>query len=197
MDGIEVLVEDSKLSLYNNLLEQHPKKYNLIWETDEYKFIYYKNVNNYIALTNSGKIKCKGEFVYEKVLDGGNDMLIVPIAVKEYFVNNIPIEDTINNHKNIYDFCSAKKIAKNYRIVCNNETQQQLNRFFVSKKGFYLYKQKADKTTYEHVFKDGGVILLNQKTDKTPQELQVDFSYYIRKAKEVINLFEKSQLTLF
>jgi len=196
-DGIEVLVEDSKLSLYNNLLEQHSKEYNLIWETDEYKFIYYKNVNNYIALTNSGKIKCKGEFVYEKVLDGSNDILIVPIAVKEYFVNNIPIEDTINNHKNIYDFCSAKKIAKNYRIVYNNETQQQLNRFFVSKKGSYLYKQKADKTTYEHVFKDGGVILLNQKTDKTPQELQVDFSYYIRKAKEVINLFEKSQLTLF
>jgi hypothetical protein len=196
-DGIEVLVEDSKLSLYNNLLEQHSKEYNLIWETDEYKFIYYKNVNNYIALTNSGKIKCKGEFVYEKVLDGSNDILIVPIAVKEYFVNNIPIEDTIKNHKNIYDFCSAKKIAKNYRIVYNNETQQQLNRFFVSKKGSYLYKQKADKTTYEHVFKDGGVILLNQKTDKTPQELQVDFSYYIRKAKEVINLFEKSQLTLF
>lgn len=197
MDGIEVLVEDSKLFLYNNLLEQHSKEYNLIWETDEYKFIYYKNVNNYIALTNSGKIKCKGEFVYEKVLDGSNDMLIVPIAVKEYFVNNILVEDTINNHTNIYDFCSAKKIAKNYRIVYNNETQQQLNRFFVSKKGSYLYKQKADKTTYEHVFKDGGVILLNQKTDKTPQELQVDFSYYIRKSKEVISLFEKSQLTLF
>lgn len=197
MDGIEVLVEDSKLSLYNNLLEQHSKTYNLIWETDEYKFIYYKNVNNYIALTNSGKIKCKGEFVYEKVLDGSNDMLIVPIAVKEYFVNNIPIEETIKNHTNIYDFCSAKKIAKNYKITYNNKTQQQLNRFFVSKKGAYLYKQKADKTTYEHVFKDGGVILLNQKTNKTPQELEVDFSYYIRKAKEVISLFEKSQLTLF
>lgn len=196
-DGIEVLVEDSKLSSYNNLLEQHSKTYNLIWETDEYKFIYYKNVNNYIALTNSGKIKCKGEFVYEKVLDGSNDMLIVPIAVKEYFVNNIPIEETIKNHTNIYDFCSAKKIAKNYKITYNNKTQQQLNRFFVSKKGAYLYKQKADKTTYEHVFKDGGVILLNQKTNKTPQELEVDFSYYIRKAKEVISLFEKSQLTLF
>lgn len=196
-DGIEVLVETSKLSLYNNLLEQHAKQYNLIWETDEYKFIYYSNVNNYIALTNSGKIKCKGEFVYEKVLDGSNDVLIVPIAVKEYFVNNIPIEETIKNHKNIYNFCSAKKIAKNYRIIYNNETQQQLNRFFVSKKGAYLYKQKESKNTYEHVFKDGGVILLNQKTNKTPQELQVDFQYYIRKANEVVKLFEKSQLELF
>lgn len=196
-DGIEVLVETSKLPLYNNLLEQHAKQYNLIWETDEYKFIYYSNVNNYIALTNSGKIKCKGEYVYEKVLDGSNDVLIVPIAVKEYFVNNIPIEETIKNHKNIYDFCSAKKIDKKYRIIYNNQTQQQLNRFFVSKKGAYLYKQKEGKTTYEHVFKDGGVILLNQKTDKTPQELQVDFQYYIRKANEVIKLFEKSQLELF
>ena len=196
-DGLETIIPKNRLEEYYNIVNYVEKEFNVIFEHDFYKAIYYSNVNNYLSITNSGKIKCKGEFVYEKVLDGSNDVLIVPIAVKEYFVNNIPIEETIKNHKNIYNFCSAKKIAKNYRIVYNNETQQQLNRFFVSKKGAYLYKQKESKTTYEHVFKDGGVILLNQKTDKTPQELQVDFQYYIRKANEVIKLFEKSQLELF
>lgn len=196
-DGLEAIIPKNRLEEYYNIVKIVEKEFNVIFEHDFYKAIYYSNVNNYLSITNSGKIKCKGEFVYEKVLDGSNDMLIVPIAVKEYFVNNVPVEQTIKNHKDIYSFCSAKKIAKNYQLWYNEKKQQQLNRFFVSKKGAYLYKQKESKTTYEHVFKDGGVILLNQKTDKTPQELQVDFQYYIRKANEVIKLFEKSQLELF
>lgn len=196
-DGIETIIPKNRLEEYYNIVKIVENEFNVIFEHDFYKAIYYSNVNNYISITNSGKIKCKGEFVYEKVLDGSNDMLIIPIAIKEYLVNNISIEQTIKNHKNIYDFCSAKKIARDYTIFYKNEIQQQLNRFFVSKKGAYLYKQKKGKTTYEHVFKDGGVILLNQKTDKTPQELNVDFQYYIIKANQVLQVFQKSQLSLF
>ena len=197
-DGIEVLVENNKKDIYLNLLNQHSQLFNLIWETEIYKFIYYKTVNDYIALTKDNKIKVKGEFLYSKELEGSNEFLIIPIAIKEFYVNNIPIEITIKNHNNIFDFTQGKKISKDYTVYYNGQKQQQLNRIFVSKKGAYLYKQKKGKTTMENVLKDTPVCIYNTPDNRTPQELNVDFDWYIKKTKEkLLELNNSNQLTLF
>jgi hypothetical protein len=206
-DGVEIIIPHGKEGLYLEIIDKIEEEFNLEFEHEKYKFIYYKTVNDYIALKFSGKVKVKGEFIYEKVLDGSNEFLVVPIAVKEYFVNGTPVEETIMNHKNIYDFCCSKKISRDYEIWYMEKKQQQLNRFFVSKKGGYLYKRKlkmtpkqiakGKKPTLEHIFKDSGVTLLNDITNKTPQELEVDFQYYILSAKTIIELFNPIQLSIF
>lgn len=193
-DGIELLLPDDKKDIYNGIISSIEKEFNIEFEHDKYQFIYYKTVNDYIAYTDKGKIKVKGEFIYEKVLDGANEFLIIPLAVKEYFVNNIPIEDTIKNHKNIFDFCMGKKVDKQYRIYYLDKQQQQLNRFYCSKQGAYLYKQKKDKTTREHIFKESAVKIINNIPEEFPKD--IDYEFYIRKAKEIISLFEKQQLNL-
>lgn len=197
-DGLEVIVPNDKINVYNDLLEEHSKLFNIIWETDIYKFINYKSVNDYIALTNNNKIKVKGEYVYEKQLEGSNEFLIIPIALKEYYVNNIPVEDTIRNHTNIFDFCLGKKISKDYSVYYNNNKVQQLNRIYVSKKGSYLYKQKKSKTTMENVLKDTPVCIYNTPDGKSPQELGVWFDYYIKKTKEkILEMNNMNQIFLF
>lgn len=206
-DSVDVIVPNGKEDLYLRIIQDIQEEFRVEFEHDKYKFINYKSVNDYIAQTLSGKVKVKGEFIYEKVLDGSNEFLIIPIAVKEFFVNNIPIEETVMNHKNIYDFCCSKKISRDYEIIFMEKRQQQLNRFYASKKGGYLYKRKikltekqqkaGKKPTLEHIFKESGVIILNDTTDKLPKELFVDFEFYIRKARLQISLFEKNQLALF
>lgn len=37
---------------------------------------------------------------------------IIPIAIYNYFVKKIPIEDTIYKHRNIFDFCAAVRAKK-------------------------------------------------------------------------------------
>lgn len=194
-DGCEVIIPKGKEDLYFSIIHTIEQEFNIIFEHEKYKFINYSTVNDYICQTFEGKIKVKGDFIYEKVLDGSNEFLIIPIAVKEYFVNSIPIEQTIKNHKNIYDFTCAKKIDKKYQVFYNNQKVQQLNRFYCSKKGAYLYKMKEDKTTMEHVFGESGVIIVNDIVTVFPQD--IDYQFYIRKTMDKIRQFEKSQLSLF
>jgi hypothetical protein len=194
-DGQEVIVPKDREFDYLNIIKLIEKEFNLEFEHDKYKFIKYQTVNDYIALTEKGKIKVKGEYIYEKVLDGSNEFLIVPIALKNYFVDGTPIRETILNHKNIFDFCAAKKVSKDYSLTHNGKKVQQLNRFYCSKKGAYLYKQKRGKNTLEHVFKESGVQILNNPIVEFPED--IDYNFYINKTQEKINLFQKKQLTLF
>jgi hypothetical protein len=181
--------------IYLSIIKEIEQEFNLEFEHETYKSIRYKSVNDYIAITKKGKVKVKGEFIFNKVLDGSNEFLVIPLSVKEYFVNNIPVEQTIKNHTNIFDFCSAKKIDRSYSITWNGSKQQQLNRFYISKKGAYLYKQKNSKITKENVFKESAVQLLNNIPNKFPKD--IDYDFYIRKAKQTISLFEPDQLKLF
>jgi len=197
-DGIEVIVQNDNINRYFDLLFEHSKIFDIIWETDTYKFINYKSVNDYIALTTEGKHKVKGEFLYEKQLEGGNEFLIIPIALKEFYVNNIPVETTIKNHSNVFSFTMGKKIDKSFKVYHNGEKVQQLNRVFVSKKGAYLYKQKNTKKTMENVLKDTPVCVYNTPDGKTPQELLIDFQYYINKTNiKILEMNNLNQVFLF
>lgn len=54
------------------------------------------------------------DFEIDKELHKNNSMRIVPIALKEYFVNGILVKETVANHDNIYDFCIRRKSSKNF-----------------------------------------------------------------------------------
>ena len=200
-DGTSFKLYPNQEEILDKIIEENQKEFGIELERTNYKFIHYKTVNDYIALTDDNKIKVKGEFIYQKQLEGSNEFLIIPIALKEYFVNNVPIETTIRNHNNIYDFCFSKKLdKKTYEVYYNNQKVQQLNRVAVSKKGYYLYKKNKKKNTgiMENVLKDTPVIILNEPTTKTPQELSIDFNWYIKKAKEfLIELNNNNQTNLF
>ena len=197
-DGITLELNSNDKRKLIDIVTDVESEINLLFEYTFYKFINYKSVNDYIALTDDDKIKIKGEYVYEKQLEGSNEFLIIPIALKEFYVNGIPIENTIKNHNNIFDFCMGKKIDKQYSVYYNGNKIQQLNRIYVSKKGAYLYKQKTGKSTMENVLKDTPVCIYNTPDNKTPQELQVDFSYYIKKANEkLMELNNNNQMSLF
>jgi hypothetical protein len=206
-DGITYLVDNQLLNEFYDISKKWESISKMSLEEVKYKEVYRTSINDYLAVKYNGELKAKGEFIFEKVLDGSNEFLIIPIAVKEYFVNNIPVEDTIRNHWNIYDFCCSKKISRDYEIIYNGKKQQQLNRFYASKKGAYLYKRKLNLTekqqkagkvsNLEHVFKESGVRILNDVSSLYPNELEVDFDFYIRAAKQRIKVFSKEQLSLF
>jgi len=70
------------------------------------------------------KIKSKGFFEINKVVGSepayhkDNSFRVIPLALQEYFVNNIPVEKTIYNHTNIYDFCGRQKFkGQDYGII--------------------------------------------------------------------------------
>lgn len=102
-----------------------------------YKQMILRDVNNYIAEMEDGSIKYKGAFEIDVDYHKNRSQRIVPIAVRRYFIDDIPPEETINNHlssgdygeienQGIYDFCIGKKIKSNQKYSLEKELDRKL-----------------------------------------------------------------------
>ncbi len=198
-DGIEVIIPKSKIEDYKQIVDQVGKEFNLEFEHEFYKKIIYMNVNNYIAQTES-KIKQKGLFVEKPELGNSVDYLIIPKALKAYYIDNIPVKDFIQNHKNIFDFCCSQKVDKSYHVEWTSpdfirSKQQRLNRFYASTKGGYIFKCRNGKQN--HMLKESGVMIYNNHNpDLFPND--INYKFYISEVNKIINqINNNSQLDLF
>lgn len=201
-DGVEVLLKKDTETLYFEIIKNIETEFNVEFESEKYKAIYYSNVNNYLAITENG-IKRKGSnFITQPLIGNSNDFMAVPKLINLYLIDGIKPEDVLTKdnwkkHLEPLDFCASYKIAKKYTVYWNNEKQQQLNRFYVSKTGKFLYKQKQGKNL-ENVLKGFGVELLNNY-DKNQTEYNFDFNFYLKKINDILyNLqIDKIQTSLF
>ena len=201
-DGIEVLVPKNQIEKYEETLNNVAKLFNLEFEHEDYNKIIYKNVNNYICETENKKLKQKGLFVYNPVLGNSVDELIIAKALEQYYINNISVDEFIKNPEkynlHIYDYCKSNKIGKDFTVYWNGEIQQQLNRYYFSKKGPYLFKRKNNIGTMQHVNVGEGVILFNNYEKKKWSEYNINYQYYISKTQKIINEIDRyNQLSLF
>lgn len=219
-DGFEILIPRKYESLYNEKCKEWENKTNLTLEFDEYSKMWIRDVNNYGSVTVSGKIKNKGAFEVDKVIGSepayhkDSSFRIVPLAVQEYFVHNIPIQNTIkfhftnkykeNENKGILDFCGRQKfdkksygeilIPKGNDII--QERQQKITRYYVSNKG-YKFVKRYHKGTSENIHSDYYVTIFNKKIDKPFADYDINLQFYINEAYKLIHSIESTQLSLF
>lgn len=190
------------------------------FEYTEFKWIAQTSVNDYLALKADGSLKMKGDFEIDKELHKNSSMRIVPIALKEYFVNNVPVKETVANHDNIYDFCIRRKSSKHFHYEGLNlqtgETSiyNKLIRYYVSNTGEKIYKIKNPECDTNAPAKsqvEAGEWLCTvcnylPKTTKV-EDCDIDFGYYIDKVERIIakinrkykreKLKDKNQLSLW
>lgn len=171
----------------------------LTLEFAEYEKVIRRDVNSYLAVYKGGEVKEKGYFVRKTPLGKGYDKPIVKIALYEYFINGKPIDETIRNHENIYDFCMMQKMGFQFKAVWNEQYLQKTNRFYASKGpgSAFLYKERIDTGSQGHVLKDSGVTLLNNYEEKQIKDYRINYDYYIREARAIQSKIEPAQLSLF
>ncbi len=198
-DGIEVVVPKDREQEYYSIVDKVGEEFDLIFEHEAYKKIIYQNVNSYLALTASGKLKQKGLFVEKPDLTNSVDFLVIPKALKAYYIDSTAVEDFIRNHGEIYDFCCSKKVDKSYDVIWTTPEgktlkQQRLNRFYASTKGGYILKHRDDSSS--HILKASGVMIYNNKTEDFPDD--VNYLFYINQVNTIIRELENNgQLLLF
>ncbi len=173
----------------------------------EYNYAFLKADAN--ALLVDKYIKAKGLFVPYLRLSKGLDSLIIAKSLIEYFGKGIPIKNTIENSESIWDFIQFQKVGRDFTVLWNEKEQQHINRFYVSKKGAYLYKvkdvEKYDKKTgkleklksYQNVLKGYGVQLMNKYEELPTPNYNIQYNYYIHRANEIIRQLEPIQRDLF
>ena len=214
-DGITTLVPVKRKKLYYELCKKWEEDTNYELEYTYYKKYIRRDVNNYIAIKENDEVKTKGIFIHKPAtkfnnstdpLNKGWDKPIVSIALYEFFVNNIPIEETIKNHTDIYDFCIAKKIDNKFinefhYIKDGNHIKDQLQqsvRYYVSTNGGMLIKVDKETNAIERYEVSKNITIFN---DYIPQNsfanYNIDYGYYINQTQKIINEIINQQLSLF
>lgn len=204
-DGL-MLLTDQKEEV-QNWIENFAKSFNFTIESTEMKWAAIRDVNNYLMMTTSGKLKRKGTFEHSIRLLSGYDMPIIGIAVEKYLVDNIPIEETIKSCKDIKLFTQSKRFDKNAKVYSYEYTNQQLiekelnltNRWYITRKNCKvykvdLYKGKERKVDLSSKFRAKVLLDIDKNADISSYD--IDYAYYISEAKKLVNVFKPS-LTLW
>lgn len=207
-DGFECVIPKNKEEKYLELCKEWEELTQLNLEHDKYKKLVLRDVNNYLAVNEENSIKLKGAFEINKELHKDPSFKIVPIAIKEYFVKGTPIEKTIKDHTEIYDFCGRYKATQGwhaeiggYKIINDTPTAtrtklQKTNRYFISNKGGTFYKCHVDGR--EQVIESGwGVTIFNMYEKKDIKDYDIDYQYYINECMKIIRVVEPEQLSMF
>ena len=163
-DGITVMCPKDKRHILEDIWKWWEDKTKMSLEESKFSKCYIRDVNNFLNIKENGEVKYKGAYEYTSYLEkygefditGSFEYPIVAYAVSEYLVKGISVEATIKNHRDIYDFCVAKKTGKQFNnllieingINFNTNILQQSIRYYIAKSNYKLYKVK-DKSESE------------------------------------------------
>ena len=112
-DGLIVKIENDNDQEILDICHEWEHRTKMILEYDYYVKMIQKDVNNYIIVAEDGHYKSKGAFV-KKLNELDNNLPIVNKAVIDYFINGIPVEDTILNCNDLKQFQLVTKISNKY-----------------------------------------------------------------------------------
>lgn len=177
-------------------------------EGEEFEAMFQYAINDYIAVGKGYKdsknpklIKTKGMFLTDVTLGKGMPATIIPEAIINRLVNNIPVEDTIKNCKDLNKFITYQKVGKEFSVEYDNKLIQRINRFYMSTNGYYLYKCKVDsegkKNNYEKINANSGVTVVNDFSKIKGFPTNINYRYYINQANVIVEEFLTQQLQLF
>jgi hypothetical protein len=208
-DGLETMIPREYVDKYMEICARWEKITNLQLEHDTYSKIVLGDVNNYIAVTEDGKSKCKGRFEYDNLaLHKNKSFLIVPKALHAYFVEGIEPEQFMEQNQNIFDYCGGVKIKGDWKFIehsiVNGEFHknnlQHTIRYYISNNGSKIIKtnlldgreiQIESGPWMQTVFID--------YEEKKFSDYNINLKFYLEKVKKEIEGLEpnRNQLSLF
>jgi hypothetical protein len=165
-------------------------------ERTDYSKIIFSTVNDYLAIKTDGEIKKKGDFLTDFELHKNKSARIVPIALDRFYTEGIPIDETIRNHKNIYDFCLRQKASKDFHYEGVAGTKRtvynKLIRYYVSKTGEKLLKVKNPECTSNAADVsqvEAGEWVMHVCNHLTPDHPldNINHAYYIERAERIVS----------
>lgn len=198
-DGIMVECHPKDLGRLDEICEEWQTRTGFELETDSVVRIAQKDVNNYVEVQPDGATKAKGGYLVKGIAPAGafninNSCCIVATALKEYFVNGTPVEDTINRCDDIFQFQIIAKAGVKYReayhLVDGEQVPvQKVNRVYATADKRYgkLFKVKAenDSTAKIEMLPERCII----DNDNHLTIADVDKTFYIDMAKKRVNDF--------
>ncbi len=172
-------------------------------EHEYFEAFYQYAVNDYIGVykgyseTHDPKlIKTKGLFIREPQMGKGMAPQIIAEALVQYFVNGIPVNDTLYSCNDIKKFLTFQKVSRDFSVEYNGELLTHINRYYMSTNGYKIRKCKINESgrryNYEDMCATSGVTIFNVLKDLSPKDANINYSWYRNEIYKIIYAIEDS-----
>jgi hypothetical protein len=213
-DGVTCRVRKDQEDLYYRTCKRWEERTGFSLEFTKYKKYVRRDVNNYVALKEDGKLKRKGIFetkndisLYRRLMKSYTPD-IIPQSLTNYLIYNKPVEQTLSQSSNIFDFLMSQRIGKTFEVILRKgnkeEVQQRVNRYYACPNGGTLLKRDRVIKGKDSVLREISILsgvqvqLANDIDKKRPfKDYGVDLNWYQSEIEKIIRTIEVEQLVLF
>ena len=206
-DGVMISFDKSEYDIVQEVNAEWEKRTKFTLEEDNIRKVVQKDVNNYIIIKQDGSAKVKGGYLNYGISQAGawninNNATIIKKALAEFFANGVPVEETILNSNDIFEFQfiakAGAKFKEAYHIVDGEKVPvQKVNRVYATKDERYGTLNKVKTLICDD---DKEEQTQSQKIESLPLHCiidndnhltiaDVDKDFYIEVAKKRVNDF--------
>lgn len=203
-DGITMKLRRSDLNKVKAVNERITKQIGYLIEDAMYDRMVIRDVSNYAArYEGTNDIKFKGCFEYDKELHKDPSMRVVPLALKAYYFDNIPVREFIANHKNIYDFCLMKKVTSSSSSEIRYQTLEEdiklpkTVRYYISNTNACIYMLYNRNGKKHRVGVNVGFNTQLFNKYKEQDDYNINYNFYVAEANKIINTTDDRQMSLY
>ena len=206
-DGLFVLRKKKDEQKFKDACKWWENLTKLELEEDRFERFYQFAINDYLGVLEGYKdsknpklLKKKGLFIDSVTLGKGMQPMIIPKAINANLADNIPIEETIRNCKDINEFITYQKVDKKFTVQYMNKFITHINRYYVSTNGGYLYKCEVEDgkiVKFANMLTASGVTLCNDITAIKEFPKNINYKYYIKEANKILAKLKIQEQGLF
>lgn len=209
-DGILYLAKRNKFDEVMEVCKDWESITKFELEHEYFESFYQYAVNDYIGVYKGysethdpSLIKTKGLFIDTVQLGKGMAPQIIAECLKEYFVNNVPVKETLYNCNDIKKFLTYQKVKKEFDIEYDGKLLTHINRYYMSTNGAKIRRCSIDKETgkrydYTDLCATSNVTLFNEFRDISPKEAHINYLWYQNEVYKIVNaILESQNPTLF
>ena len=206
-DGLFVLRKKKDEQKFKEACKWWENLTKLELEEDRFERFYQFAINDYLGVLEGYKdsknpklLKKKGLFIDSVTLGKGMQPMIIPKAINANLADNIPVEETIRNCKDINEFITYQKVDKKFTVQYMNKFITHINRYYVSTNGGYLYKCEVEDgkiVKFTNMLTASGVTLCNDITAIKEFPRNINYKYYIKEANKILAKLKIQEQGLF
>ena len=188
-DGVTVRLPRTELPHLQEVRSWWERLTGLELEEAIYKSMMIRDVNNYIAQYESGKVKRKGAYEYSLGWHQNAGGLVIPKVAEKVLVEGAPIRETVENWPDKMDFMLRTKVPRSSYLQWGDDQVQNISRYYIAKGGKPLTKwmpplaKNPEKWRQIGVESGWTVQVCNDIADAT---LPVDYDYYIQEVEKLV-----------
>jgi hypothetical protein len=149
-DGITVRVPKARRAQLDEIIDAWSKATKMPVECTDYRRMWIRDVNNYIAEYADGRRKRKGAYESVRQWHQNHGKLIVPKAAEAAMCDGADIEAFIAKHTDYWDFLCRLDLTKLSHLKVGDKEYRGVVRYYVSSKGEQAVKYMPKTQTKLH-----------------------------------------------